>query len=405
MTKEEEGYRILSMDGGGSWALIEIRALIDLYGENATGHRVLADFDMVAANSGGSMVLGGLLENLPLKTLLGYYENEAMRRTLFSPTSHWGDLLLRAVTGIGPKYSTENKLLALKRLLPNRGGKTLADAASGLGRRAAQGIDIHLLIVGFDYDANRSAFFRSAQTSGPEWGHGAVATATLAEAIHASTNAPVNYFDGPAILPSGGRFWDGGVTGCNNPVLAGVTEAIGRGQTPTEVVALSIGTGTVALPLRDPQLDPANSPFVQPVAKSGLLADLRRLATSIMDDPPDVATFLAYVMTGKGHGIRAPGATSRIVRINPQISPAGAPGSWGPPGPMTTQQFLDMVNLDVDAIDQDQVDKIIAYTKLWIAGHVANQAIREDAITLAVELGDDRFKQAVGNWQNLMRFY
>jgi hypothetical protein len=399
------GYRILSMDGGGSWALIEIRALIELYSKTTTGHEVLADFDLAAANSGGSMVLGGLLEDMALQDLLGYYEDETMRRRLFSPTSHWGDRLLRALTGIGPKYSTENKLIALKQLLPKCGGKTLGQAAQGLGRRAANGTNIHLLMIGFDYDANRSAFFRSAATTGPRWGHGAVATATVAEAIHASTHAPVNYFDGPAILPSGGRFWDGGITGCNNPVLAGVTEAIGRGQVPTDVVALSIGTGTVTLPPRDPQLDPADSPFVQPPTKSSLLADLRKLATSIMDDPPDAATFVAYVMTGKGDGIVAPGVMSRIVRMNPQISPAGAPGSWGPPGPMTTQQFIDMVNLDVDAIGQDQVDKIIDYTKLWIVGDVPNQAIREDTTTLAVELGDDKFKEAAGTWASLKGSY
>ena len=52
-------YRILSLDGGGSWALIQVRALIDMYGGGTTGHQVLQDFDMVAANSGGSVVLGG----------------------------------------------------------------------------------------------------------------------------------------------------------------------------------------------------------------------------------------------------------------------------------------------------------------------------------------------------------
>jgi hypothetical protein len=40
------GYRILSLDGGGAWALIEVRALIDLYDENTTRHQVLADFDL-----------------------------------------------------------------------------------------------------------------------------------------------------------------------------------------------------------------------------------------------------------------------------------------------------------------------------------------------------------------------
>ncbi len=395
------GYRILSMDGGGSWALIEIRALIELYGETTAGHRVLQDFDMVVGNSGGAMIIGGLLEDLPLKTLLGYYEDEAMRRRLFSPTAKWYDRLLSGIFGIGPKYSTEDKFVAIKQLLPTAGGLSLQQAAKGRGRGGA---DLHVLIIGFDYDANRSAFFRSAPTVGPQWGHGAQASATLAEAIHASTNAPVNYFDGPAVLPSGGRYWDGAIAGCNNPVLAGVTEAIGRGNDPLDVVALSIGTGTVALPARDPA-DPRNSPFVQPTSGSGLLADIRRVATSIMDDPPDVATFLAYVMTGKGNAIKAPAVTSRIVRVNPQISPAGVPGAWGPPGPLDTQEFIDMVTLDADAIDQYQVDKIIAYTRLWIAGDVPNQAIREDNLTLAVELGHDQFKEAVSAWQALMSFY
>jgi uncharacterized protein len=398
------GYRILSMDGGGSWALIEVRALIELYSESTTGHEVLADFDMVVGNSGGSEVLAGLVEDLALKDLLAYYESDAMRRKLFFPTPKWYFRLLNGLVGIGPLYSTEHKLMELRKHLPKTGGLTLAQAAKGLGRCAAQGTDIHLMIIGFDYDANRAAFFRSSPTSGPGWGVGDQATATLAEAIHASTNAPVNYFDGPAVLPSGGRFWDGGITGCNNPVLAGVTEAIGRNQLAKEIVALSIGTGTVALPARSPK-DPPNSPFVQPPGKSGLGADIHRLATSIMDDPPDVATFLAHVMTGGRDDIKAPGIESRIVRMNPMISPVGGPGAWRPPGPLDTQEFIDMVTLPVDAIDQAQVDKITDYTKLWIAGSVPNQPIREDIRTLTPELGDTQFKQAVGTWQALKNSY
>ena len=29
-------YHILSLDGGGSWALIQVRVLIDLFGDNAS---------------------------------------------------------------------------------------------------------------------------------------------------------------------------------------------------------------------------------------------------------------------------------------------------------------------------------------------------------------------------------
>src|ERR1700687_3675172 len=101
-------YRILSLDGGGAWALIEVRALIALYSESTTGHEVLADFDLIAANSGGSLVLGGLVEDLRLGDLLGYFEDEGKRKSIFSPTRSWGDRALRFLTGMGPKYSAEN---------------------------------------------------------------------------------------------------------------------------------------------------------------------------------------------------------------------------------------------------------------------------------------------------------
>ena len=51
-------FRILSLDGGGSWALIQVRALQAIYGDpDKKGHEILSDFDMVAANSGGSIMI------------------------------------------------------------------------------------------------------------------------------------------------------------------------------------------------------------------------------------------------------------------------------------------------------------------------------------------------------------
>ena len=126
---------------------------------------------------------------------------------------------------------------------------------------------------------------------------------TLADAIHASTNAPVNYFDGPARFPLGGhpaRYWDGGLTGCNNPVLAAVTEAIVLGQSPGDIRALSIGTASVAL--ASPQVNDQASPYLQARTQQSLVNDLGKLATAILDDPPDIASFLAHVMTGRHEG-------------------------------------------------------------------------------------------------------
>src|SRR5271165_6979006 len=82
-------YRILSLDRGGIWALIEVKALMALpsYDENTSGHTVLNDFDLVAANSGGSIVLGGLIENLTLGEILALFESESQRNAIFSLAS------------------------------------------------------------------------------------------------------------------------------------------------------------------------------------------------------------------------------------------------------------------------------------------------------------------------------
>ena len=79
-------YRILSLDGGGIWALIQVKALMALpgYDENTSGHTVLNDFDLVAANSGGSIVLGALIENLTLRQILALFESESQRKKIFS---------------------------------------------------------------------------------------------------------------------------------------------------------------------------------------------------------------------------------------------------------------------------------------------------------------------------------
>src|SRR5208283_3024007 len=268
---------------------------------------VLEDFDLVAANSGGSIVLGGLVEGLTLGQILALFEDQARRESVFSPTHQLGDKLLHDLTGLGPKYSAENKLPALQNALPPKGTLPLDQVVAGVRRSGSQE-DVHLLIVGFDYDRNRAIFFRSSEASGPAWGAGAAAAVTLAEAIHAST-----FPDRP------GRYWDGAITGCNTPVVAAVAEAIALGRNTLDLALLSIGSASVALPWPLPG-QPA-SPYLQPVSQPGLKADLRKLATSILDDPPDIATYLAHLMTGSGMGLDRPPADSRIVRLNPLISP------------------------------------------------------------------------------------
>ena len=390
-------YRVLSLDGGGCWALIQAKALMAMYGKDTSGWEVLREFDRVSANSGGSIVLGCLVEDLPLSKILDLFMDPAQRGAIFSPTKMIFDKFLELLLGFGPKYSAEAKLSALRSVLPGQGDKTLTDAINGcLGQRGT-GDPVRLLIVGFDYDRCAATFFRSATAGGPAYGTGAVSGVTLAEAIDASTNAPVNYFDDPAVLANGYRYWDGAITGCNNPVLVGVTEAVTTTKEFTEVVALSIGTGTVKLPW--PQDGQQDSPYVAAPSKQGLVPDLKKLAGSILDDPPDMASFVAHVLTGSGANVPQP-ADSQIVRMSPMISPvwdAGA-NAWKAPGTMTEEAFTTLAQMPMDALKPEQVQAISDYADMWLQDVAPNQPIRMDGDTLKLELGQATYSAALAAW-------
>jgi hypothetical protein len=390
-------YRILSLDGGGAWALIEVRTLIDLYGANTLGHAVLRCFDLVAANSGGSIVLAGLVENKSLSDILTLFENEANRLSIFSPTKDLSDQALRGIAGIGPKYSAVAKLPALERLLPNTGDKPLHNIIPDVF--GPGGNPVHLLIITFDYNRNAATFLRSAPSGMDAFGIGAPTTISLAGAVHASTNAPVNYFDAPADLPdSTDRYWDGGLTGNNNPALAAAVEAIALGNALGDLRILSLGTASVRLPLAD--IGAPASPYFTPRPTSSTIVDLTKLATTILDDPPDFATFTVHAMTGGGAGL-PDGVVSRIVRMNPLISPAYVNGAWTAPQGWTAAQFQYICQMDMDAITPAEVAYIDSWCSLWMAGNSRNQPIRMDGTTFDVEVGYGTYGEAKAAWRSL----
>lgn len=381
-------YRVLALDGGGSWALILAMALIDLYGGETNGHDVLRTFDMAAANSGGSIVLGCLVENMKLGSILDFFLSEQMRKSVFVEKLHLPKT---------PKYVAADKLEGLLAALPQRGSWFLPEAARDI-RVTATGKPIHLLITSFDYDRNKGRFFRSQLASGPAWGDGDPAQVRMAEAIHASSNAPVLFFDKPAQSPSepGKRYWDGAISGCNNPVLAAVTEAVVLGHAPDRIAALSIGTGTVCRP--QSPADPPPAVFYAPREKSWYGHDVLKMATAIVDDPPDAASFVAHVLTRGSPGLPKP-VDSRIVRMNPMVSPVrNSAGEWDFPNGLDAALFERLANLAMDAVTQADVNAIQTLASLWLQDSVRNQPIRMDA-DLNTELGQYWYRQAKEAWQ------
>jgi uncharacterized protein len=190
------------------------------------------------------------------------------------------------------------------------------------------------------------------------------------------------------------------VTGFNNPVMAAVIEALVAGQHPQNIVALSIGTATVALPW--PQANESESIYTRKRTDQSLINDLRKLATSILDDPPDIGTFVAHVMTGASDGVPN-GTVSRIVRMNPLISPIGKPGQRTAPEGMTAAQFKYLANLDMDAVLPGEVAAIASYAGQWLNSKVPNQPIRMNGDTLTCELGYPWYQDAKAAWQKLFR--
>src|SRR5258708_27371999 len=116
-------FRILSLDGGGSWSLLQIMTLIDLYrsgGALLTGHHVLRDFDLVVAAGSGSIVLGGLVKDLPLTEIRTFFEDAALRRAVFTPGTarrNTAGRLLGLFCGARPRSSSTRHLGRIRRLL------------------------------------------------------------------------------------------------------------------------------------------------------------------------------------------------------------------------------------------------------------------------------------------------
>jgi len=215
--------------------------------------------------------------------------------------------------------------------------------------------------------------------------------------------AHVEGVDAPAAIPGAAdRFWDGAISGCNNPAVAAVVESAVLGHSPQDLRVLSLGTGTVSLPLALPGLPPGPLEAVRP--DSSLTTDLKKLATAIFDDPPDAATFIAHAMTGGNAGLQPP-VVSRVVRMSPLMSPFPAQaGGWMPPTGWSVAQFQHLCNIDMDAVVQTDVGYIDDYCSFWLQDRAPNQPIRANGTAFdprRPEIGYASFSAAQKAWDIL----
>jgi uncharacterized protein len=423
-------YKILSLDGGGAWALIQARILQDLYGD-LHGQEILREFDMAIANSGGSMVLAAMVSNLKMSEIISVFTNEADRKEVFSKLSLWenvGMKILR-IFNVGAKYSAARKLTGLENILmkyTNTKDKNdlLVNQPMSKIPSIVGGKFPDLIICGYNYFTERASFFRSNLLSKTDDFRNVKYDISMLHAIHASSNAPLNYFDAPAIIKTGvvntqlkthAWYWDGAVGGFNNPIMAGLVEAMTNTNknTGSDYRILSVGTAVGRKPIivgydegtQEQQLIyQANKKnrLVLAQEEFGFKNDLSKMAQSILADPPDAASFVAF-------SVLKPDLenNSCIVRINPCINPVlnsannkyEVPTAWG----KGEDSFITLLEMDMDAVAQDEVNLIVELCDKFIVEDenkdaISNQFIRGDSNSKK-HIGYGSYALAKKNWK------
>jgi patatin-like phospholipase len=429
-------YKILSLDGGGSWALVQARVLLDIYGD-INGHELLRQFDMAIANSGGSLVLACLCNDMKISEIIGVFKTQDERQQVFSSLTTWEKLmdLAALIKSLGPKYRMDRKLKGLRKILTakdhlfNEGviKQPIVDTPLSQLPALIKKETLQLLIVGFDYYHERVSFFRSnSKSETDKFGAGKFYQVTLAHAIHSSSNAPISYFDAPAKIDihladgSDSRttwYWDGAVSGFNNPVLAGLIEAMTNNhKSPREYSILSLGTGTGSQAVITDyasstnrrakaiyDMNKGNKHFAITKTSSNFIKDIKKISQSILDDPPDSATFIAY-------SILDPSLTNsaNLVRINPctRVVLNESTLLYEPPEVYRktahdVEDFVDLIKLGMDAVKDEHVRLIDQMCDRFIISDdspcLANQLIRGDTST-KIFLGQPTYREAKAKW-------
>jgi hypothetical protein len=430
--------KLLSLDGGATWAMVQARVLRDIYG-NISGHQLLKQFDFVIATSGGSVLLGLLCSNYRMDDILDFYKNPNKLRLVFPKFKFWERIImkfLRRVTSVGPKYATNRKLKGLEKAF-RQGAKTdtasvfrlmLDEMAKQVGNNYQESL-IQFLITAFDYETERAVFFRSNLHSKTAAFSNIYYRVGLGEAIHASTNAPVNYYDLPACLSlqaldkdtlklhsrSPFAFWDGAIGGFNNPVLAGAVEVITNLDVERhgEIYILSIGTGLIRnlgnfskLAERYQSTIRRTKRKLKSPIKFDFAGDIKKVSASILSDPPDSASFIVSCFLNPS----LKNETNTIVRINPVIEPLSTETGYTYPQVFleNKSEFRRILDLDFDVVESDELHLIEMVCDKFILSEnpcVQNQLIRGEAnagvYPILPFLGFSTYGEAKSKWMSL----
>ncbi len=398
-------YNILSLDGGGSWAIMQLLTLKDRYG-NVTGHEILKKFDLVIANSGGSIVLAALAENWTLDKALTLFQDKATRERIFSKNSFMDrffpvDYLRLFGLPFGPKYSSKRKKESFESLFKEVDKRQMSELPKFIQKES-----LKLVVCTYDALNNRAKFFKSYSSDPDNY-----ASVKLTQAIHGSSNAPVQYFDFPARFKAKNKevfyeLWDGALGGFNNPLLAGIIEAFKLEVKLEDIRIVSLGTGNklmsikakndfwnwkqIAIKKRRKKL---HFNALKPQAKFFKETVLNQ-AKTILYQPPDTANYIAMMFL---KAATTKTVNEQIIRLSPLIHIDSN----------TPEEVMQLMNklyaLDMDITNETEIQYLLDCFSKWQEGQISNQPLefkvkRNNDIVFIN--GNKNYKNGMEQWKS-----
>lgn len=395
-------YKILSLDGGGSWAILQLLTLQERF-PGKDGHAILKEFDLVIGNSGGSIVMAALTENWSIEKALSLFDNREIRESIFSANRFKERFFpvdyIRLLAPFGPKYSSKRKGEAFDSLFKESSKRQMCDLPEFIGKAS-----LKMVVVTYDALNNRAKFFRSFGEEEQDYD-----SIKLTQAIHGSSNAPIQYFDFPARFKAkqSGIFydlWDGALGGFNNPVAAGIIEAMNLGVSKSEMKVYSLGNGNKLMSYEDKEkYYQLKQDSILHRAKKFKLSKMKNQlkffsssvlnqAKTILYEPPDWANYVALkLLSDCPHEKAIP----NFIRLSPIIH--SDRNTLESIRPLVTKLY----DLDMDLTDDGDIQLLKDCFEHWKNGEIKNQPI-EYKVTRENELlclsGHSDFQSGLKAW-------
>ena len=351
-------------------------------------------------------MLAALAENYTIQGAIDVFSQKEKRNSIFSKNTYKEKFIPVSFFGgkFGPKYSTKRKKEAFDSLFKTVSRIPMEKLSEHIGKPS-----LRISIATFDALNNRAKFFKSYGSEKDTYD-----SLSITQAIHGSSNAPIQYFDFPAKMKAKNSniwyyLWDGALGGFNNPTVAALIEAIKAGVSLDTIKLISIGTGTKLMSVEDKTefYDNMDTTIQNRFYKLRFSTWKRQIAyffstvvnqaKTILYEPPDWANYVAMMFLKQAQNKDIP---NNFIRLSPMIH-------IGKDTPEKVKPLLKkLYKLDMDLTNDEDVQLLIEAFEEWKVGCIQNQPIeyrikhhKEEKIDELIYItGDKSFRKAMERW-------